>query len=258
MIPLQRTGTELYIYILYIRSPVLPITRGSPGQTVQSGRAGPGSHVYIRKSGVLGFSFHVRRRRLPDSARSGGAPASGCGGRGSPTSTCDGDGSSAPVPRSAAAAPRSRGRATAVPLCGQAAAFLGPRGGDSSTASEQAAPLDGRVATTTHEAWGSSGVTEGARCAQRRSRMTSSDPAQFGRPQWRHTSVLMSSTTSSGDYLLRFVFSFRLLCFIPTTCIIYSKNCTILCLNTEFVYQFDACIFFACTLERQFLNLCCS
>jgi hypothetical protein len=78
--------------ILYIRSPGLPITRGSSGQTVQSGRAGSGSHVYIRKSGVLGFSFHVRRRRLPDSARSGGAPASGCGGRESLTSTCGGDG----------------------------------------------------------------------------------------------------------------------------------------------------------------------
>jgi hypothetical protein len=137
---------------LYIRSPELPITRGSPGQTVQSGRAEPGSHVYIRKSGVLGFSFHVRRWRLPDSTRSGGAPASGCGGRGSPTSTCGGDGSSAPVPRSAATAPRSRGRATTVPLCGQAAAFPGPRGGDSSTAGEQAAPLDVRVATATHEA----------------------------------------------------------------------------------------------------------
>jgi hypothetical protein len=36
----------------------------------------------------------VRRRRLPDSARDGGPPASGCGGRGSPTSTCgDGDSS---------------------------------------------------------------------------------------------------------------------------------------------------------------------
>jgi hypothetical protein len=45
------------IYILYIRSPDLPITRGSSGQAVQFGRAGPGSDVYKRKSGVLGFSF---------------------------------------------------------------------------------------------------------------------------------------------------------------------------------------------------------
>jgi hypothetical protein len=54
---------------------------------------------------------------------------------------------------------------------------------------------------------------------------------------------------------LRFVFSFRLLCFMPTTCIIYAKNCTILCLNTKFIYQFVACIFFVCTLERQYLDL---
>jgi hypothetical protein len=71
---------------------------------VQSGRAGPGPHVYIRKSGVLGFSFHVRRRRLPDSARSGGAPASGCGGRGSrprrAVATVPRSGVEAPVPRS--------------------------------------------------------------------------------------------------------------------------------------------------------------
>jgi hypothetical protein len=46
--------------------------------------------------------------------------------------------------------------------------------------------------------------------------------------------------------------------FMPTTYIIYAKNCTILCLNTKFVYQFAACIFFVCTLKRQFLDLCCS
>jgi hypothetical protein len=49
---------------------------------------------------------------------------------------------------------------------------------------------------------------------------------------------------------------FRLLCFMPITCTIYAKNCTILCLNMEFVYQFTAYIFFACTLERQFVDLC--
>jgi hypothetical protein len=75
----------------------------------------------------------------------------------------------AAVPRPAAATPRSRGRATAVPLCGQAVASPGPRGGGTSKAGEQAAPLDVRVATTTNKARGSSGVTEGARCAQRRS-----------------------------------------------------------------------------------------
>jgi hypothetical protein len=36
---------------------VLLITRGSPGQTVQSGRAGPGPDVYKIGPGVLGFSF---------------------------------------------------------------------------------------------------------------------------------------------------------------------------------------------------------
>jgi hypothetical protein len=48
-----------YIYRerVYIRSPGLPITKGSPGQTVQSGRAGPGPDVYKRKSVVLGISF---------------------------------------------------------------------------------------------------------------------------------------------------------------------------------------------------------
>jgi hypothetical protein len=45
------------IYILYIRSPGLPITSGSPGQTVQSGRARPGPDVYKRKFVVLGISF---------------------------------------------------------------------------------------------------------------------------------------------------------------------------------------------------------
>jgi hypothetical protein len=37
---------------------------------------------------------------------------------------------------------RSRGRATAGPLCGQAATSSGLRGGGTSKASEQAAPLD--------------------------------------------------------------------------------------------------------------------
>jgi hypothetical protein len=55
MFPLQRTST--YIYSLYIKSPRLPITRGSPGRTVQSDRAGPGPDVYKTGSGVLGFNF---------------------------------------------------------------------------------------------------------------------------------------------------------------------------------------------------------
>jgi hypothetical protein len=63
----------------------------------------------------------------------------------------------AAVHRSAAVSPRSRGRATAVPLCGQAMASPRPRGGGTSKAGEQATPLDMRVATATHEARGSSG-----------------------------------------------------------------------------------------------------
>jgi hypothetical protein len=67
------------------------------------------------------------------------------------------------VPRSAVAAPRSRGRATAGPLCGQATASPGPRGGGTSKAGKQAAPLDVRVAMATHEARGSSERRHGRR-----------------------------------------------------------------------------------------------
>jgi hypothetical protein len=58
----------------------------------------------------------------------------------------------AAVPRSVMAAPRSRGRATAGPLCGQAAAAPRSRGGGTSKAGEQATPVDVRVATATHKA----------------------------------------------------------------------------------------------------------
>jgi hypothetical protein len=51
-----------------------------------------------------------------------------------------------------AVVPRSRGRATAGPLCGQAVASPKPRGGGTSKAGEQATPVDVRVAMTTHEA----------------------------------------------------------------------------------------------------------
>jgi hypothetical protein len=47
----------IYIYSLYIRSPVLLIIRGSPGRTVQSGRVGLHPNVYKIGPGVLGFSF---------------------------------------------------------------------------------------------------------------------------------------------------------------------------------------------------------
>jgi hypothetical protein len=186
----------------------------------------------------------------------------GCGGHGSPTSTCGGGGSqagggprsrgrattvplcggggsqaggrnsitstrSAEVPRSGvvAAVPRSRGRAIEGPLCGQAAASPKPRGGGTSKVGEQATPVDVR-ATATHE----------ARCSGER----------------RHGRREMRAAMIARDILQSGAVFFRLLCFMPTTCIIYAINCTILCLNTEFVYQFTAC-----TLERQFLD-CCS
>jgi hypothetical protein len=58
----------------------------------------------------------------------------------------------AAIPRSVAVALRSRGRAIAEPLCGQAAASLRSRGGGTSKAGEQATPVDVRVATVTYEA----------------------------------------------------------------------------------------------------------
>jgi hypothetical protein len=96
-----------------------------------------------------------------------GGGGSEAGGRNSITSTRGGGGSSirssAAVPRSVAAAPLSRGRATAGPLCGQAAASPKPRGGDTSKAGEQATPVDVRVATVTHEARCSSERRHGRR-----------------------------------------------------------------------------------------------
>jgi hypothetical protein len=70
------------------------------------------------------------------------------------------------VPRSVVVAPRSRGRATAGPLCGQAATSPRSRGGGTSKAGEQAMPVDVRVATATHE----------ARCSSER---------RHGRPEMR-------------------------------------------------------------------------
>jgi hypothetical protein len=123
---------------LYIRSPGLPITRGSPGQTVQSGRAEPGPHVYKRKSGVLGFSFHAPSRFIINGAcDDGGCPIARAAVDPRPVAMVAAvprprravaavprSGVEATVPRSATAAPRSRGRATTVPLCGQAAVAL--------------------------------------------------------------------------------------------------------------------------------------
>jgi hypothetical protein len=233
---------------------------------VQSGRTGPGPDVYKRKSVVLGFSFTRHIRFISD----GGCPIARAAVDPRPVAAVaaaprprhavaavprpaaagpdpEGERRQCPyaiaavlrpvaatplprrtvaeVPRSGvmAAVPRSRGRATAGLLCGQAAASPKPRGGGTSKAGEQATPIDVR-ATATHEARCSSERRHGRSEIRADRCVTSSDPAQF---------------------------SFRLLCFMPTTCIIYAKNCTILCLNTEFVYQFTAC-----TFERQFLDLC--
>jgi hypothetical protein len=70
----------------------------------------------------------------------------------------------AEVPRSGvvAAVPRSRGRATAGPLCGQAAVSPKPRGDGTYKAGEQATPVDVR-ATATHEARCSSERRHGKR-----------------------------------------------------------------------------------------------
>jgi hypothetical protein len=62
----QHSMLYIYIYRLYISSPGLPITKGSPGQTVQSGRAGPHPDVYKTGPGVLGFSFHAPSRFISD------------------------------------------------------------------------------------------------------------------------------------------------------------------------------------------------
>jgi hypothetical protein len=67
------------------------------------------------------------------------------------------------VSRSLAAAPRSRGRATAGPLCGQAAASPRLRGGGTSKADEQTTSVYVRVATATQEARGSSERRHGRR-----------------------------------------------------------------------------------------------
>jgi hypothetical protein len=95
----------------------------------------------------------VRRRRLPQSVRGGGPPT---GGRNSMTSTRGGGGSSI---RSSGGGSQVggggspiQGRATAGPLCGQAAAAPRSRGGGTSNAGEQATSVNVRVATTTHEA----------------------------------------------------------------------------------------------------------
>jgi hypothetical protein len=186
---------------------------------VPFGRARPGPGVYKRWPGALGFSFsratpiherqrppsRVRRRRLPESAHDGGPPAGGCGGRGSPTQTRSGGDS--PIERA------SDGEAPVWACSADPGALRQTRGGGTPKAGEQASPPDVRVAKAPHEARGSSGVTKGGRCEQQWLRMTSSDPTQFVRPEWRHPSVFVSPTTSSVDYFLRFVLCLSIIVF---------------------------------------------
>jgi hypothetical protein len=85
----------------------------------------------------------------------------------------------AEVPRSGvvAAVPRSRGRATAGPLCEQAAASPKPRGGGTSKVGEQATPVDVRVAIATHETRYSSERRHGRR--EMRATMIARDILRF-------------------------------------------------------------------------------
>jgi hypothetical protein len=103
---------------------------------VQSGRAGLGPDVYKRKPRVLVFSFSRPSRFISDRAcDDGGCPRARA-------AVVPRFGVVAAVPRSVAAAPWSRGRATVGPLCGQPAASPGRRGGGTSKVGEEAVPLD--------------------------------------------------------------------------------------------------------------------
>jgi hypothetical protein len=214
---------------LYIRSPELPITKGSLSQTVQSGRAGPGPDVYKRKFGVLGFSFsrpiQIQRRRvwrwrLPDSAR-GGGPA-------------------APV----AVDPRPRRAVAAVPRSGVEATVPRSRGRARASGGVPGTPrrrhFQGRRASDAPRCANSDGDTRGVRF-ERRHRRCEVHAATIAHDILRYGAVRVARMTTYicayvvDDVLrwlpLRFVFSLRLLCFMHTTSIIYAKNCTILCLK---------------------------
>jgi hypothetical protein len=93
----------------------------------------------------------------------------------------------AAAPRSVAAAPRSSGRATAGPLCGQAVASPRSRGGGTSKAGEQATPVDVRVVTATHK----------ARCSSER---------RHGRPEMRAAMIAHPPIRRS------FLFDYCVLC----------------------------------------------
>jgi hypothetical protein len=88
MLLTKNHSLEPHMDYIYITSPGLPITRGSPGQTVQSGRAGPGPGCYkntttppgirfLAAAAILGASGGATPRRATDVRRSRGERASG-------------------------------------------------------------------------------------------------------------------------------------------------------------------------------------
>jgi hypothetical protein len=102
------------------------------------------------------------------------------------------------------AAPRSRGRAIAGPLCGQAAVSPRSRGGGTSKAGEQATSVDVRVATATRE----------ARCSSKR---------RHGRPEMRAAMIARDILRSGAVFL----FDYCVLClphilFTPKTVRFYA------------------------------------
>jgi hypothetical protein len=212
----------------------------------------------------------VRRRRLPDSARGGGPPAIGCGGRGSPTSTCGGRGSPTSTCGGGDSSIRSRGGGSQVGGGGSSiqrvsdgSALVRASGGVPGTPRRQ---FQGRRSSDATRCASSDGDIRGARFEQRHGRCEVR-AATIAHDILRSSVVRVARLTTYicayviDDVLRRLppsICVFLLLCIMPTTCIIYAKNYTILCLNTKIVYKFDACVFFACILERQFLNLCCS
>jgi hypothetical protein len=176
----SRELKSLSLYILYIMSHVLLITKGSSGQTVSSSHARPGPGVYKRRPGVLEFSFwhptpiHERQRHQ-------GVCDGGSCTRAREATDLRTVVAVAAVPRSGvvAAVPRSAARwRRRGPGADKRRRPRGPRRRHFQGGRASGAP-DVRVAMAPHEAWSSSGVMEGVRCAQRRSCVISSDSAQF-------------------------------------------------------------------------------
>jgi hypothetical protein len=163
---------------------------------------------------------HVWWRRLPERARGGDpwpvaavvvaprprravAVARESARRRPPSSTRTRGGGGSPIQRTS----------DGGPLCGLAATTPRPQGG------REAASFPRRASKRRPPSASSDGSTRSARVKRRHGRrevsaaaiapcVTSSDPAQFERPEWWPPSVLVSSTMSSSDYLLWFMLSF--------------------------------------------------